>query len=148
LIYIISLQLKVFEKNKFLKKFDLKSNFSLHLKMNKDIILKNLSNKEDSLDTDTIIHSFTPMLDTLQNTIKNDNKNDDSTCTRIVRKKFICIIIFLLTLIVFMNLFNTVTEKLSQDDVQEIYQSLTKFIRKIPPITTRANTTNIATTLN
>jgi len=101
--------------------------------MNETNILKNLSNKDDHvLNTDTLIHSFTPMLDTLQNINKNDNKSDDSTCTRFVRKKFICIIIFLLTLMVFMNFFNTITEKLSQDDVQQIYQSVAKFVMKIP----------------
>jgi hypothetical protein len=108
--------------------------------MNEDNILRNVPNKEHFLNTDTIIHSFTPMLDNLQN-IKNDNRTDDSTCTRFVRKKFVCIIIFLLTLMVFMNFFNTITEKLSQDDVQQIYKSMLKYMKKIPQVMSNNITT-------
>jgi ABC-type phosphate/phosphonate transport system permease subunit len=108
--------------------------------MNEDNILKNVSIKDPN--PDTFIHSFTPMLDTLQHFQKKDNRNDDSTCTRFVRKKFICIIIFLLTLMVCLNFFNTVTEKLSQDDVQQIYKGMSRFMRKMPQlIATKVNST-------
>jgi len=109
--------------------------------MNEDNILKNLPIKDNQrLNTDTLIHSFTPMLDTLQNINKNDNRIDDSACTRFIRKKFVCIIIFLLTLMVFMNFFNTITEKLSQDDVQQIYKSTVKYMKKITQLIPSNNT--------
>lgn len=108
--------------------------------MNQDLTKsEKMSNKTHKTDTDIFIHSFTPMLDTLQNINKNDNNVADSTCTRFIRKKFMCIIIFLFTLIVIMNFFNTVTEKLSQENVQDIYGSLIQIVKKIPQFITRKN---------
>jgi hypothetical protein len=104
---------------------------------------KNLSNKTPKDDTEVYIHSFTPMLDTFQK--MNDNQIADSTCTRFIRKKFFCIIVFLITLIVIMNFFTTVTEKLSQDNVQDIYGMIGQIMKKIPQylIPNTKNITNI-----
>jgi hypothetical protein len=106
-------------------------------------INKNLSNKTPKDDTEVYIHSFTPMLDTFQK--MNDNQIADSTCTRFIRKKFFCIIVFLITLIVIMNFFTTVTEKLSQDNVQDIYGMIGQIMKKIPQylIPNTKNITNI-----
>lgn len=106
-------------------------------------INKNLSNKTHKDDTEVYIHSFTPMLDTFQK--MNDNQIADSTCTRFIRKKFFCIIVFLITLIVIMNFFTTVTEKLSQDNVQDIYGMIGQIMKKIPQylIPNTKNITNI-----
>lgn len=105
-----------------------------------------MSNKTHKNDTDIIIHSFTPMLDTLHQTMnKYDHDNADSTCTRFLRKKFYCIVIFLILLIVAMNFFNTVTEKLSQENVQDIYGTVVQVLKKIPNylIPKAKNITNI-----
>jgi hypothetical protein len=113
---------------------------------NEDIkINKKVSNKTHKDDTDVYIHSFTPMLETLQNMNKNDNSIADSTCTRFVRKKFMCIVLLLITVMVIMNFFNTVTEKLSQENVQDIYGTMVQVMKKIPQLmTTKAkNSTNI-----
>lgn len=116
-----------------------------------DNIDKKLSNKPHKKDTDVYIHSFTPMLDTLQNlSAKNDNDIADSTCTRFVRKKFLCIILFLVTIMVIMNFFNTVTEKLSQENVQDIYGTMVQVIKKIPQfmISKSKNGTNTDPNIN
>jgi Fe2+ transport system protein B len=107
-----------------------------------DNIDKKVSNMTHQKDTDIYMHSFTPMLDTLQNlNNKNDSNIADSTCTRFVRKKFMCIILFLVTIMVIMNFFTTVTEKLSQENVQDIYGTMVQVIKKILP--NAKNGTNI-----
>jgi hypothetical protein len=91
-------------------------------------IHKNLSTHQ--IDNDVVIDSFSPMLDTLQN--MNRKNPADSTCTRFIRRKFFCIVVFFLSAIMAMNFLSTVLEKLSQDDVQQIYRSMTQLIKKIP----------------
>jgi hypothetical protein len=93
-----------------------------------DITNKKLSNKQP--ETDIFIHSFTPMLDTLHQNLNIDNSND-SLCTRFIRKKFFCIMCFFMVIIICMHFFNTVTEKLSQNDVQQIYRGMAQVIKKI-----------------
>ena len=97
-------------------------------------IIKNLSNKTHKNDSDIIIDSLSPMLETFQIMNKNDNRNADSTCTRFVRKKFMCIIVFLITFMVAINFFNTITEKLSQENVQDIYGTMVQLMKKIPQL--------------
>ena len=91
-------------------------------------IHKNLQTHQN--DNDVIIDSLSPMLDTLQN--MNRKNPADSTCTRYIRRKFFCIIVFVLCTIMIVNFMNTVMEKLSQDDVQQIYRSITQLVKKLP----------------
>jgi hypothetical protein len=87
-------------------------------------------NREES---DSFLHNFTPMIDTLQN--MNQSNPADSACTKFIRKKFICICIFFMTVMTIMYFFTSVTEKLSQNDVQQIYRGFVQVIRKIAPNT-------------
>lgn len=45
-------------------------------------------------------------------------------CIRFLRKKFICIVLLLLTIIALANIFNTFIGKLSENDVTTIYHFL------------------------
>jgi hypothetical protein len=114
--------------------------------MNKiDNILKNVPIKTNEDSTDITIHSFTPMLDqTLEKMNKYDNPND-STCTKFIRKKFICIIVLLMALITMMNLFGAITEKLSHQDVQQIYRGMAYVVKKVTnhDVSTKNNSTYI-----
>jgi hypothetical protein len=107
---------------------------------NEDGAFRNVSNQPN--ESQSFIHNFTPMIDTLQN--MNQNNPADSTCTKFVRKKFICICIFFMTLMTIMSLLTTITEKLSQNDVQQIYRGFVQVIRKVAPITYKNNTTEYA----
>lgn len=118
----------------------------------KDNILKNLpikTNCEDSNNSEIFIHSFTPMLEkTVENMNKNADQNPtDSTCTRFVRKKFICIIVFFMAIITMLNFFGAVTEKLSEENVQQIYRGLSTIMKKISPyIIEESNSTYVPET--
>ena len=56
--------------------------------------------------------------------IKNDP--NDSLCTRYIRKKFLCIMTFLFSIIAAMQILNTVVNKLSNDDITSLYGHILK----------------------
>ena len=105
--------------------------------MNEEKMNTTLSNqKGHKTDTDIIIQPFLPMIEDTMNKCSNgkDTINTASTCTRVIRKKFMCIMLLMILTIIALNFFNTVTDKLSQENVQDIYQTMTQMIRKIPQI--------------
>jgi hypothetical protein len=76
-------------------------------------------------DTDETIYSAM-----LQH-IRVPTSNNDSLCTRFIRKKFICIIVFLFVCITALNCFTTITEKLSENHVSELYSIISQNINKM-----------------
>ena len=58
-------------------------------------------------------------------------KIDDSTCTRFMRKKFFCIIVFLFSIITCCQLFDTFLTKISNDDFETISTVLSKSLKYI-----------------
>ena len=59
--------------------------------------------------------------------LENDEptkKREQNLCLRCLRKKFICIVLLLLTVIALANIFNTFIGKLSENDVSTIYNFL------------------------
>lgn len=90
--------------------------------------------------TDEETTIYTPLnakiADLKQNAIENispmelekaDSDNPRSNlCIRFLRKKFICIVLLLLTIIALANIFNTFIGKLSENDVTTIYNFLKK----------------------
>jgi hypothetical protein len=104
--------------------------------MNEENINTRLSNKNgQNMESEIIIQPFLPMIEDTMKKCKNtqDTINND-TCTRFVRKKFMCIILFLIMIIIGINFFNTITEKLSQENVQDIYKTMTQMMKKIPQV--------------
>ncbi len=95
---------------------------------------------------DVIMDSFAPMIDNLQNI--NRRNPADSTCIRCIRRKFFCIVLFFLSIIMVMNFMNTVLEKLSQEDVQQIYKSMTKLLKKLPFSLTNMRNITVDTVYN
>ncbi len=116
-------------------------------KMNQiDNIIKNLPNKIN--EDDRKIDIETPMIQTTTQYNKTaERANVDSTCTRFVRKKFVCIIIFLMAIIAIMNFFGAVTEKLSQENVQQIYRGMAHIFHKFNHMY-QNNTLNTMNTLH
>ncbi|MGL6003847.1 hypothetical protein [Aeromonas sobria] len=53
-----------------------------------------------------------------------DNIKQSNLCIRFLRKKFICIVVLLLTIITIANVFNTFIGKLSENDVSSIFNFL------------------------
>jgi hypothetical protein len=87
--------------------------------------------------------AITMFRDTIDNVIDSEATNDDSMCHRFLRKKFICIVIFFLACITALNAFTTVTEKLSDEHVSQIYSLLAKNIKKLSKTLTKmSNNTN------
>jgi hypothetical protein len=65
----------------------------------------------------------------------------DSKCTRFVRKKFVCIIIFLLFLIAMLEFFTTLTDKLSENHLSDIFILFSNILNKHIPIEVYVNDT-------
>jgi hypothetical protein len=104
---------------------------------------RNVSTQPNRDESELFLHNFTPMIDTLQN--MNKNNPADSTCTRVIRKKFFCICVFFMTIITIMYFCTTVVDKLSQNDIQHLYKSITQFARKFTPIMSKNNTIEYTT---
>ena len=82
--------------------------------------------------TETNYDSFIPMI-----TNFSTPKTDDSRCTRCVRKKFVCIIVFLISIIACCQLLNTILSKIALNDVDNVSQLTTKVFSKL--FTTKYN---------
>ena len=83
--------------------------------------------------------SFIPMISNF-----STPKTDDSTCTRCVRKKFVCIIVFLIAIIACCQLLNTILSKISLNDVDNVSQLATKLFTTM--FETKDNKSNYAST--
>jgi len=55
----------------------------------------------------------------------------DNKCTRLLRKKFFCIVIFFLFCIALFEFFTAVTEKLSENHISEMFYMLSNTVKKI-----------------
>jgi Fe2+ transport system protein B len=76
-------------------------------------------------------------------TMPVEKSKNDSKCTRFIRKKFACIIIFLLLFIAVFEFFKTVTEKLSEDHVNNLYNLFSKSLDKFSLFTNNKTIFNI-----
>jgi len=77
-------------------------------------------------------YSAVPMLNMQKSKIDMINKDsiNDSKCTRFIKKKFFCIVIFLLFSIAMFEFFTSITEKLSDDHISEMYSMLSNTFKK------------------
>lgn len=73
------------------------------------------------------ISATIPLIDTKMDLI---NKNNDSKCTRFMRKKFFCIIVILLFSIAMLEFFTAITEKLSDNHISNMYSFLSNNFKK------------------
>ena len=72
------------------------------------------------------------LINKLEN-ISPENSNtpeNDSLCTRFIRKKFFCIMTFLIAIITVMQVINTITENLSGDNINSIFGHALKYYEK------------------
>lgn len=60
-----------------------------------------------------------------------NNIENDSLCTKFIRKKFLCIMTFLFTVIAVMHVLNTIVSKLSGDDISSLYGHILTSVEKL-----------------
>jgi hypothetical protein len=63
-------------------------------------------------------------IERIPNRYRNDRENDD-LCTRFIRKKFKCIVIFLLFSIAFFEFLNNIITRLDEDMIKKFISSIT-----------------------
>ena len=81
-------------------------------------------NRKD--DTEANFDTFIPMINDSVKHFTQSN-NADSTCTRFIRKKFVCIIVFLISIITVCQLIDTILNKLPNHEFVNISQLLSKY---------------------
>ena len=82
-------------------------------------------NRKD--DTEANFDTFIPMINDSVKHFTQSN-NADSTCTRFIRKKFVCIIVFLISIITVCQLIDTILDKIPNHQFENITTLLSKFI--------------------
>jgi len=81
-------------------------------------------NRKD--DTEANFDTFIPMINDSVKHFTQSN-NADSTCTRFIRKKFVCIIVFLISIITVCQLIDTILNKLPNHEFVHISTLLSKY---------------------
>lgn len=73
------------------------------------------------------------LINNKQDILSSDNtvSENDSLCTKFIRKKFLCIMTFLITIIAAMQVFKTIVDKMSNDDISSLYGFVLKSVEKI-----------------
>jgi hypothetical protein len=78
-----------------------------------------------------------PLMDTKIDVLNNN----DSKCTRFMRKKFFCIIVILLFSIALFEFFTAITEKLSDNHISDIYSLFSNNLKKFLDFNNKTNVT-------